>query len=185
MLACGLPACDRGKDSAQNVPPAGTADQVERRTPKPDYTFVAGLEEQHPEVTGFLRHFLETCLAGDYTGYRRLVSRAADPESRARFETILNSLRSLTVEAIEEVDLPAGPSPAYLVTSKVDFLPHRKVALRRGSNSRVAILVLEEDGELRMTLAPSELQPGDEEEELTSGPTTSAPSYPWQEDGDY
>ena len=82
--------------------------------------------------------------------------------------------------------MPQIPPPAYLVISAVEFLPNQQVALRRGDNSRVAILVFEEEGELRMTLAPTELQPepDDEDTAISTGPT-SAPSYPWEQDGDY
>ena len=58
------------------------------------------------------------------------------------------------------------------------------MTLRRGDNSRVAILVFEEEGELRMAPAPAEHQPDADEAGATSGPTT-APSYPWDADGDY
>jgi len=174
--------CERTQPTSGSA--GRTADQVEPSVPKPDYAFVAGLEQEYPEVVAFLRHFMETALAGDYAGYRRLVSRRADPESRTRFEKILNSLASLTIEEIRELDLPQLADQCYLVTSRVRFLPQRQVALRRGNNSPVAILVFEEEGEWRMCPAPPELQPPIEQtaEPATS---TSAPAYPWQADGDY
>jgi hypothetical protein len=177
--------CERGKTPAQRAPTTQAQDQVEPQTPKPEYTFAAGLEDAHPNVADFLRRFMETSLAGDYAAYRRMVSRLADPESRARFEKILNSLRSLTIESIEPTELPGVSGPAYRVISQVEFLPHRRVALRRSDNSRVAILVFEEEGELRMAPAPSDLQPVVDEAGPASGPATSVPSYPWDADGDY
>jgi hypothetical protein len=188
VLACATAGCERGSSPAQRKSTTQAQDQVEPLTPKPEYVFAPGLEEQYPQVVGFLRRFMETSLAGDYAGYRRMVSRLADPESRARFENILNSLRTLTIESIEEVDLATGATespPAYRVVSRVEFLPHRKVALRRGDNSRIAILVFEEEGELRMAPAPAEHQPADEESGPASGPATTAPSYPWDADADY
>ena len=185
LALAGLGACDRG-DATKAKKAAKPAQQpVEPATPKPEYVFADGLEEQYPQVVGFLRRFMETSLAGDYAGYRRLVSRLADPASRARFEKILNSLQKLSVETIEPVELAEGPSPAYRVISRVEFLPHQKVGLRRGDNSRVAILVFAEEGELRMVPAPSEHQPASDESEPTSGPTATAPSYPWDAEGDY
>jgi hypothetical protein len=186
LAAVCLPAgCERGNTPHKgNSQSQAAQDQVEPLTPKPEYAFAPGLEEQYPRVTAFLRSFMETSLAGDYAGYRRMVSRLADPESRSRFETVLNALQKLTIESIEEVDLEQVPAPAYRVVSRVEFLPHHKVTLRRGDNSRVAILVFEEDGELRMAPAPAEHQPSADEPEPTSGPTT-APSYPWDADGDY
>jgi hypothetical protein len=184
-LVGALPGCERGDTPAKRPAPAAGSDQVEPMAAKPEYTVAAGLEEKYPQVVDFLRRFMETSLAGDYAGYRRMVSRAADPESRTRFEKILNSLRTLTIESIEETDLAQLPQPTYKVLSRVEFLPDHKVALRRGDNSRVAILVFEEEGELRMAPAPSEVQPAADEPGTASGPATSAPSYPWDAGGDY
>jgi len=185
VLVCAAAGCERGNPPARRAPTTQAQDQVEPLTPKPEYAFAPGLEEQYPQVVGFLRRFMETSLAGDYAGYRRMVSRLADPESRARFENILNSLRTLTIESIEEIELPEVSPPAYRVVSQVEFLPNRKVALRRGDNSRIAILVFEEEGELRMAPAPSEHQPAAEESGPASGPAATAPSYPWDANGDY
>jgi hypothetical protein len=183
-LACALAGCERSDTPRKGTPSTQAQDQVEPLTPKPEYAFAAGLEEEYPQVADFLRRFMETSLAGDYTGYRRMVSRLADPESRSRFEAILNSLQKLTIQSIEEIDLPQVSGTAYRVVSQVEFLPHHKVTLRRGDNSRVAILVFEEEGELRMAPAPAEHQPAPDEAPPTSGPAT-APSYPWDADGDY
>lgn len=190
ILAAGLTACDRG-DSDRAKPPTSQnqgQDRVALPAQKPAYSFAAGLEEKRPEIVGFMRHFLETCLAGDYGAYRRLVARAADPESRSRFERVLNSLRSLAIESIEPVALQQLPPPVYLVVGKAELALDEKASHRRRSGTRhVAMLVFEEDGEWRTALAPAELQPGDEPATTTPAPTTttSAPSYPWDEDGDY
>ena len=189
FLVCGLTACDRGSTSSQPASPAAPSeDRVTLPAQKPEYSFAAGLADKYPQVVGFMQHFLETCLAGDYSGYRRLVARATDPESRARFERILHALRSLDVESIEEVEIRRIPPPVYLVIGKADFVADEQAARhRRSGPRRVGILVLQEDSEWRMTLAPAELQPADEElDESTSAPTTtSAPSYPWDQDSDY
>lgn len=189
VLVVGLSACERETPSPPppNLPAAAKADLVPLPATKPRYSFAPGLAEQHPEVVAFMRHFLETCLAGDYQGYRRLVARVAEPESRSRFERILHSLQSLAVESIEPITLPTLTAPAYVVVGEAGFTLDERVArYRRKGPRRIAVLVLEEDGEWRMTLAPAELQPVSEEEEPTSAPTTtSAPSFPWDEDGDY
>ncbi len=186
LLSGTLSACDRGKHTPRAADSAPAAGQVEPTTPKPEYSFAAGLEQAHPEVVGFLRHFMETALVGDYAGYRKLVARVADPESRERFESVLNALKLLAIETIEELEAAQFPPPAYLVTAKAELLPGKKVTLRRGSNSRMAILVIQEEGELRMMLAPSELQPETETTQpAATAPATTAPSYPWKQDGDY
>jgi hypothetical protein len=185
LLALVPLGCSRGKDTPKGSSADKQAGHVEPTTPKPEYDFAAGLEAQYPEIVGFVRQFLETALAGDYAGYRKLVARVADPESRARFESVLNAMKSLSIEAIEELEMSPIPPPTYLVTARAELLPEKRVTLRRGSNSRVAILVLQEEGEWRMMLAPSELQPSAETTQPATAPATTAPSYPWQQDGDY
>lgn len=180
--------CDPG-----TKPPAPTSqpivDQVEPPASRPTYGFAAGLAEEHPEIVGFLREFLETSLVGDYGGYRRLVARGKDPESRARFEKVLNSLRALQIESIAEVKLPATPPPTYLVVARAELDPTQRVALRRGQNNRVAILVLQEQGEWRMAPAPADLQPQETTQPASSEDSASKPAappeYPWDQDRDY
>lgn len=161
------------------------SDFVQLPTEAPRYEFPPGMEQRYPDAAGFLRQFLETCLAGDYAAYRRLVARRADPETRTRFERMLQSLRSLTVESIRTVELPDVAGPVYVVTSRVEFAAPAKGAQRREGTRRVAILVLNEDGEWRMALAPAHLQPPGEETPAETAPATTTPSYPWQGDGDY
>jgi hypothetical protein len=180
-----LTACDRGKDTHRGTAASKPGRATTQAAPRPEYAFAPGLEERNAEVVGFLRTFLETALAGDYAGYRRLVSRVADPESRSRFEKILNSLSSLTVESIEPLESSQVPPPAFVVLSRVEFLPDRRVSLRRKNNNRIAIIVFREEEEWRMIPAPPALQPEAEPETPTTSTTTSAPSYPWQEDADY
>jgi len=181
----GLTGCDR---DPQQAAPSGPlpGERVALPEKRPSYTFDGDLAEQYPEVTSFMRHFLETCLAGDYEAYRRLVTRRANPESRDRFEKILNALQRLTVESIKPVELREIEGPAYIVVSTVEFRPDTPASERHGSSKRIAIVVLEERGEWRMGLAPPGYQPEQEEEEVpTTEPTTTGPSYPWDEDIDY
>jgi len=185
-LAAGtLPACDRGDT------PIPTESEQKETVPilpekqRPTYKFMPGLREEHPEVCGFVREFLETCLAGNYEDYRKLVSRAVSPESKERFQAIYYAIKSVTVETIEAVELAELPAAAYRVVSTVDFHPDRKVTLRVGANRDIAILVFKEEGRWRMVPAPAELQPEEKRPATTSAPSTSAPHYPWDEDGDY
>ncbi|MEW6249432.1 MAG: hypothetical protein AB1716_02215 [Planctomycetota bacterium] len=221
VLVCGLAGltalgaaagCERKPKPAApttttNTPGRAAADANDP-PPKPEYRFAEGLAESHPEVVAFLRQFLETALVGDYAGYRRMVSRARDPESRDRFHLILTSLRRLTIEQISELDfeqtraLDAQP-PVYKVISRADFDPNEQVALRRGRENRVAILVLREEGEWRMAPAPAELQPKPADaalvqadgdggpplppggDDATTQPAATGPNYPWDQGGDY
>ncbi len=179
------PACDRGdtpipsESEQKETVPAPPEEQ------RPTYKFMPGLREEYPEVCGFVKEFLETCLVGNYEDYRKLVSRSANPESKERFQAIYYAIKSVTVETIEAVELPELPPAAYRVVSTVDFHPDRKVTLRAGANRDIAILVFKEDGRWRMVPAPAELQPEEKRPTTTSAPSTSAPHYPWDEDGDY
>jgi len=179
LLLCG---CDR-RPTGPAAAAGASEPPIEPPAYLPEYRVAEGLREQHPEVTAFVDEFLQTCLAGDYLGYRRLVSRYVTPESRDRFRKIYHALRSVSVDSIERLDgvLPDG-SPAYLVISSADFDPESKVRLRH-QNRRLAILVMPEDGQWRMRPAPPELQPQEAAAPAaSSGPTTSAPSYPWDVD---
>ncbi len=151
---------------------------------KPEYTFAEGLREKHPAPAMFVQQFLETCLAGDYAGYRLLASRRREPESRERFTTIYHGIRGLHVESIEQHSLPELAEEVYLVVCKVDFPPDSKVKLRRKTD-KVAILAFKEEGEWRMLPAPAAMQPGSEtmSESDRAPATTSAPTYPWDEEG--
>jgi hypothetical protein len=152
---------------------------------KPEYQFEESLRDEYPEVVAFMQQFLETCLAGDYAGYRRLVSRQCNPESRDRFQAVLQAIAELRITSIEPLDSPQLSDQVYAVTSQVRFQPDSKVRLRRRHDA-LGILVLKEQGQWRMMPAPAELQPDQDEAPATSSaPSTSAPSYPWDEDGNF
>lgn len=183
LLAC-VWGCERAADT-DSYPTTQAFARVEPAPEMPRYAFEPRLEAEYPRVIAFLRRFMETSLAGDYGGYRRMVSRTVDPESSNRFKAILDSLRSLTVEAIEPLELRQLPGPAWLVTTRVHFRPDGKVHLRRGDDSQIRIVVVEEELELRMLMAPGELQSQVEDDGPTSEPASTAPSYPWDADTDY
>lgn len=191
LLAAALGACPScGREDAPRAPrsaDSGTpalATQPARRK-RPAYTIPRPLLNEHAEVGRFVIHFLETCYAGDYQGYRNLVGRAFNPESEERFKAIYEAIESVVVDSIEPVRVPEVPPPAYLVISSVTFDPEHKVALRR-PNRKLAMLVFREEDEWRMAPAPPQLQPQEEFE--PSAATSSAPAepethYPWDADG--
>lgn len=192
IAALGLaPACDGKKSAPKGAkPPAETVTALDvRARPLPEYAFAEGLRGQYPEVSSFLVQFLETCLADDYNGYRAMVSRRFEPESRERFEAIYHAIQSVRVEKIEQVQsdrLSALPPPVYRVVSDIKLDPQRAVAMR-GPNRKIAILVFREQGDWRMVTAPPQFQPkaapASQPAEPASQPT-SQPSYPWDETGD-
>ncbi len=172
---------------AEQPPPSATQPAAQAHLPSLD--FPEALRTAHPEVAAFLDEFLATCLVGDYLGYRRLVSRMYEPESRERFEAIFHAIESVRVESIDQIDYPRVPPPVYRVVSVVELSKERQVKLRR-THREVAILVFRERGQWRMAPAPASLQP--REKPTASAPatastpaTTTAPSYPWDQDGDY
>jgi hypothetical protein len=149
----------------------------------PEYTFEETCRRQYPEIVDFLEQFLETCLAGDYGGYRRLCSRLREPETRERFEAVYHAIHSLHVDSIETVELSGLPEPVYRVVCTADFHPESRARLRRKSN-RVAVLVVQEQGQWRILPAPAEWQPDRDEpaERMPASAPTSVPSYPWDRD---
>lgn len=179
--------CDRQPAGTTTAPSKPDFDTLVK-TPEdpPTYAFAEGIEADYPDVTAFMRRFMETCLVGDYSGYRRLVSRSATPESQKRFERVLHALEKLTVEHVELVELPQVPPPCYVVIGNIELREGSRVAIRRQTSSaRMAILVFREQGEWRMTFAPSQLQPEMPETEDTSEPAEPEVEYPWDEGIDY
>ena len=177
--------CDGGESSSpagQSEPPTP---MEHTPPPPPELMFPTELRVAYPEVSAFLDQFLGAWLAGGYEDYRRLVSRAHTPETRERFEGICEATKAVTVEAIEPVDSPQFPSPAWRAVFDVELSPEHEA--RRGEKRRkIAIVVFQELGRWRMA-TPADLQPPQEPPPTatSSAPTTSAPSYPWDEEGDY
>lgn len=178
LLAAG---CERSGGSGvgeEDSPAAPVAPPPEL----PEHRFAEGLAAEYPEVTAFLREFLQTCLNGDYLGYRRLVSRYETPVSRERFEAIYHAIRYVLVESIRPL---AGRTiegePVYLVVSQVEVDPESRVAVRH-RDPRLAILVFKEGGAWRMRPAPRELTESQPAASQPDQPAT-APVYPWDQDG--
>lgn len=177
LASCGKKDKDAAATEPNRAPPFPAS--------LPRYSLPRELEQQHPEVVDFLKQFVETCYVGDYGSYRLLVARAVNPESRERFEAIIRAIDNIDVESITPIDQPPPPwsPPAYLVVTHVDFKPDSRIALRRASR-RLAILVVQEEGEWRIAPAPASAQPRD-------APPTSAPVsqpaektyFPWDTDG--
>ena len=186
VTSCAAWSC--GRDSSQPTSRPAVEDDPDRITPPaqpPEYSFADGVREEFPQIAAFMRQFLETCLAGDYAGYRRMVSRRAEPEPRDRFGAIAHAVAKLEITKIEQLELPALSDEVYRVLVKVGFHPESNVRLRRKTNE-VGILVLREDGELRLMPAMAELQPKPEPPPTTtSAPAEATPDYPWDEDVDY
>lgn len=179
-LAAICVACDRSRPTTQ--PTAALEPPVTPPAVLPEYRFAPGLCDEHEAVCAFVREFLETCLAGDYAGYRGLVSRYENPESRERFEAIYHALRAVEVQSIEPVQRPDGP--AFLVVSSVQFDPQSNVSLRHRNRS-LAILAVQELDQWRMRVAPPELQPREPDDAPAPEPQSQpadAPEYPWDEE---
>lgn len=159
--------------------------RVEPSASRPSYQFADGLQSRHPAVADFVTEFLNTCLAGDYSGYRSLVTKRRQPETKDRFQAIYYSIRKVTIDAIEQVQIPDLPGETYLVQATVTLDPESRIAVR-GQVRQIAILALAEDGEWRMAPAPAALQPGQALDAGEAGADpTSAPTYLWDEGIDY
>lgn len=181
IVVLALTGCDSRPAGEQSK----AEESVEPPKPLPRVAYSRELRGQYPEISAFLDEFLSTCLVGDYAGYRRLVSRAFAPETRERFDAIYQAVEAVSVESIEQVDVSRLPPPVYLVVSNVELSAERRVKSRE-THRTAAILVFKELDRWRMAPAPAALQPTEDEPEPTaSAPTTTAPSYPWDEEGDY
>lgn len=180
-----------GCDSERTRPTGNPADKYKTIVEPPDvpptFSFAAGLREEFPEAAGFVNEFLQTCLKGDYSGYRKLVSRRREPEGLDRFTAIYHAIRVVRVESIERVPVPEVSDAVYRVVTAAEFQPGSRVSLR-ARNRSVAILVFQENGQWRMAPAPAALQP-DDDPETVAGPGSNtapaAPDYPWDDDGDH
>lgn len=201
-VALGLSAgCDRsGSGSAKRSGASSASLAATQPAALPQYRFTdPTLETRFPDAAAFVREFLESCLAGDYAAYRKLVSRYEDPQRREQFDKLCTNLKRIEVESIAElgeaeirnVPRPVGvdlPAPAYLVVSAIEFVnPEANVALRY-RNRRLAILVFREEGAWRMRPAPSKMQPREPqpglEDQSADAPAEPLPDYPWDRDGD-
>lgn len=190
VLVAALTGCDSGPP--QKAPPPPTPfKKLEPTTAPVRVVFLPEARERDIksarfEVQQFVERFLNICAAGDYAGYRKLVSRTTTPQSEKRFSTVFYAVKQISVQAIDEIDNARFPESTFRVVMKVEFLPGKQAELRR-NRDEVAILVFPEEGEWRMRAAPNELQPRGTSSQPTSdeSPTDTqpAPEYPWEEDG--
>jgi hypothetical protein len=141
----------------------------------------------HPELSEFIQQGLNAVYQGDYAAYRQLVARNQRPESETRFKLVCESLESVRVDAVSQIELPDVPPPAYRVIAHFEFAPDSQAALRL-KNRSIALLVIREGGAWRLLLAPSRLQPGrdvpvEEPAPAGSDPNQSAETidYPWEQ----
>ncbi len=174
-----IAGCERAGETTSSSEEARVAVDA----PLPEHRFAEGLVSEFPEVCAFLSEFMQTCLNGDYLGYRRLVSRFETPLSRERFEAIYRAVRSVVVEEIRPLQRhTAENEPIYLVVSGVEVDPDSRVAVRH-RDPRLAILVFQESGVWRMRPAPGDLLPASQPASDESPASTSAPvTYPWDQD---
>lgn len=188
VAGMGAAGCSRDEprpDAARAEHREQSRERVAPPPEPPEYTIRRELRGSYPDVTTFVENFLATCLAGDYAGYRKLVSQRRTPESRERFQAVYYALRDVVVDRIEPIDLPHVPGPSYRVECDVSVRPDQPHAVK-WQRRRIAILVLREEGEWRMVPAPSELQPplGDEPTPASAPATReAAPDYPWEDTG--
>lgn len=163
-------------------PPAtATADDEARAV----YAVAPEVAQAHPDLLPFIRGALDTVIAGDYTGYRRLVASTQTPEPREHFAVIQEALRGVRVVQIEPVTVGDLPQPCYRIVAQIDLDPDSRAALRF-RNREIALLVFQEDCQWRLAIAPARLQPGRAPATApTTAPADPVPDYPWERDVDY
>ena len=185
-----LYACDSGTPASAGK----TSEEHERQVidstgPRPEFSIPIELRTDAPEAADFVDRFLSLCLNGDYTGYRRLVSRTTTPESKQRFQAIYLGLKLVTVESIERITPRKKsrlPAEVYRVVTNLEVRPSSRLE-QRGIRRRIAILVFKEHDEWRMIPAPQRWQPVEEQPAAPQEPTEDEPEeadFPWDEDVD-
>lgn len=190
LLLSILCACDGGASASAGK----TSEEHERQVidsagPRPEFSIPIELRTAAPEAADFVDRFLSLCLSGDYTGYRRLVSRTTTPESKQRFQAIYLGLELVTVESIERITPGKKsrlPSEVYRVVSNLEVRPSSRLD-ERGIRRRIAILVFKEHNEWRMIPAPQRWQPVENEPPAPQDSTEDEPEeadFPWDEDVD-
>ncbi len=179
LLVFGVVGCDRPRETGRT---SGATSQSMRKTGV-TYQFTGGLREQFPEIVSVIQQFLETCLAGDYDGYRRFIATSATPDSHERFDAAFQSLQSVTIDRIEPKAAPELNLPeVWLVhwTAKLD--PQSNLG-RRKPVREVEIIVHRESSQWRLQPAPPSLRT---HRATGSSPSTTsqeaAPDYPWEEE---
>lgn len=184
LLAAGCSRDQQPPDAARAEHREQSRERVAPPPEPPEFSIQRGLRERHPDVVAFVEQFLATCLAGDYAGYRKLVSRRRSPESRERFQAVYYALKNVVVESIEPIDLPNTPPPVFRVQCHVSIRPDQPHAVK-WQQRRIAILVTQEDAQWRMIPAPSELQPPTDELPPQTAPATQepVPDFPWEDTG--
>lgn len=183
-------ACDRDDPAGDVSSSTRESIRIQAEGPRPRYDLPIELRTAYPDAADFVDRFLTTCLAGDYTEYRRLVSRTRVPESRERFEAIYRGLESVRVESIEPIDadqMPELPAPAYMVVSRLKIREESRLGQRR-MRDRIAIVAFVEGDDWRMIPAPASMQPENETETAAAPPTPAEaqfeePYFPWDEPG--
>lgn len=150
------------------------------------YQIDPNVVSQHPELSGFIQQGLKAVYQGDYAAYRQIVARNQRPESETRFKLVCESLESVRVDKVSQIELPEVPPPAYRVVAHFEFAPDSQAALRL-KNRSIALLVIREGGDWRLLLAPSRLQPGRDAPDQQSTQPESDPNqqaeaidYPWE-----
>ncbi len=190
LTLCTLFACDdSGASSTSNASEAQERILISNKGPRPEYTIPIELRTAEPEAAAFVDRFLSVCLGGDYTGYRRLVSRTHKAESKERFEAMYLGVKSLTVEIIEPIHPGKRsrlPAETFRVVSKLEVRPDSRLE-QRGIMPRIALLIFREQGEWRMIPAPERWQPQEEAPQAVEDAyddEPAEPDFPWDEDID-
>lgn len=183
ICALALFGCGDNSDRSSNSQSNAASQPIHA----PEYTIPPEIRDAQPDIAKFLRAFLETCLTGDYPGYRKFVSRREQPETQDRFKRIYDAIEHLTVQRVEEVQVAMLPAPTFVVVSSVTFVPGRTPVF--GEDRReIAIIVFREEGEWRMLPAPSRFQPErrrpDGSSQPASQPDEPTVEYPWEEYGE-
>ncbi|HUW85059.1 MAG TPA: hypothetical protein VMZ31_19940 [Phycisphaerae bacterium] len=158
-----MPACKPGEDvEARKAESIDTEDRIRTKGEPPTFSFAPEATCEDTAVNGFVKRFVQTCLNGDYAGYREMVTRLVEPIGREAFETAWHAVERVEVNSIVLTEgVQRYPAPVYLVGAEVEMREPEASDAHVVAGPRVRnvnILVFQEAGEWVMAPAPREIR---------------------------
>ena len=129
--------------------------QPRTRTEEPEpqvLIFPSELHADDESVNDFICQVIDVCASGDYDAFRLLWSIREDPFPQDQFERAWQSVQRVTVTGLRRVQRSADRSTLYAVRAVVELDPDVREPRRD-----VTILLIEENGQWRMTTPPKDL----------------------------
>ena len=141
--AVGIGACERESGPTAEPPPQADESPID---------FPPAVQADDPAVNQFVRRITETCVEGDYEGFRLLWSIRADPFPRQEFERGWKALKKVRVLALQKMKTLEGE---YL------YCIHTRVELDESVSEparEVVLLIVRENDRWCLAKAPAHVR---------------------------